>query len=110
MGRRGKKSKRGTGFHRSNDDLARTGCLHTIKFKKSAEKDFGKLPSNYQRLIAGRIDTLIEDPHPAGSEKLKGRDDVYRVRQGDWRILYTVDDSERIVTILGIGPRGSIYK
>ena len=64
---------------------------------------------NRQRLVA-RIEALAEDPRPAGCEKLAGHSDRYRVRQGDYRIVYSVDDTERVVLIVKVGHRREVYR
>lgn len=62
-----------------------------------------------QRLVT-RIEGLSDHPRPAGCEKLAGYADRYRVRQGDYRVVYAVDDAQRIVLIVKIGHRREIYR
>ncbi len=61
------------------------------------------------RRIARRIQRLVEEPRPAGSEKLFG-ENGYRIRHGDYRILYLVDDRRRAVEILKIGHRREVHR
>jgi mRNA interferase RelE/StbE len=63
-----------------------------------------------RRRIVDRIRALADDPRPPGCEKLAGRDDRLRVRQGDYRILYSVDDTERAVTVVRIAHRKDVYR
>lgn len=63
-----------------------------------------------RRRILEKIEGLADDPRPAGSIKLAGRDDRRRIRQGDYRIVYSVDDPPRTVTVVKIGHRKDIYR
>jgi mRNA interferase RelE/StbE len=62
-----------------------------------------------QRLVA-RIEALGNNPRPSGCEKLAGYAGGYRVRQGDYRMVYTVDDAERLIVIVKIGHRREVYR
>lgn len=65
-------------------------------------------PKDRNRIIA-KIRGLADDPRPSGVEKLSG-DDKYRLRQGNFRILYEIRDRELIVTVVGIGNRRDVYR
>jgi mRNA interferase RelE/StbE len=80
-----------------------------VSLKPSAHKELGALPEKVRGQIASALLHLGENPHPPGSIKLKGREG-YRVRSGDYRILYAVDHSASVVTILAIGHRRDIYR
>jgi len=82
---------------------------YELRFKPSVAKDLRGIPSTDPRRILARIETLREDPRPAGSEKLSAQE-RYRVRQGDYRILYAVLDSEVIVEIVKVGHRREVYR
>lgn len=82
---------------------------YELRFKPSIAKDLRGIPSADLRRILARIETLREDPRPAGSEKLSAQE-RYRVRQGDYRILYTVLDSEVIVEIVKVGHHREVYR
>ncbi len=82
---------------------------YSIKIKRSAEKSMVKLPNEVFERVATAILALETDPRPRGCKKLGGRDS-FRVRIGAYRILYTIDDSARIVEIIAVGPRGQIYR
>jgi mRNA interferase RelE/StbE len=77
---------------------------------REAKKTLLGLPSADRLRIARRIDELALDPHPAGSVKLKGDAHAYRVRQGDYRILYEVRDRVLLVLVLSIGHRRDVYR
>ncbi len=62
-----------------------------------------------QRIIA-KIQALAQDPRPRGSEKLAGYDDRYRIRQGNYRVVYLIDDQKSVVTIFKIGHRREVYR
>lgn len=68
------------------------------------------LPRPDQQRIAARIDSLSQNPRPPGSEKLKGDDSLYRVRQGDYRIIHTIKDAELLVLVITIDNRRDVYR
>lgn len=84
-------------------------AIYELRFRNSVAKDLRGLPkADIQRILA-RIETLRHDPRPAGSEKRAG-DEKYRIRQGDDRILYAVEDSRVIVEIVKVGHRKDVYR
>jgi mRNA interferase RelE/StbE len=80
-----------------------------LRLKPSVAKDLHGIPQEDVRRILARIETLRETPRPPGSEKLSGQE-RYRVRQGNYRILYTVADAEVVVEIVRIGHRREVYR
>jgi mRNA interferase RelE/StbE len=85
--------------------------MYKITFKNSAYKELERLPKSTVRKIAVAIDGLEVDPRPVGVKKLKdSSEDLYRIRVGDYRVIYTINDGVKIVTILRIGHRKDIYK
>jgi len=83
---------------------------YTVRFKPSAGKFFAKLPRDLQERIRDRIDALGTNPRPPGVKKLEGEENVWRIRVGDFRILYEVNDKDRLVSVDRIGHRGDVYK
>ena len=82
---------------------------YRLEVKRSAAKEIGDLSkADCQRVVA-KIQLLARDPRPHGCEKLSGAD-KYRVRQGDYRILYEIDDSTKSVTIVKVGNRKEVYR
>ncbi len=81
----------------------------TIFLKRSAKKELAAISSQMQLQIAKAIRALEIEPFPASSKKLKGRDE-FRLRVGDYRILYTVDYASRTLSIAAIGHRREIYR
>lgn len=76
---------------------------------RDPEKLLDKLPKDLRQRLGKAIDRLETDPHPPGSERLTGYD-LYRLRVGDWRIIYRLEDDRLIVLVVEIGPRGGVYK
>jgi len=83
---------------------------YKILIKPSAVRELEAVPQKKQRQrIVARIRALADDPRPPGCEKLSGQD-RYRVRQGAYRIIYSVEDSDLIVYVVKVGQRGSVYR
>jgi len=82
---------------------------YRVLFRKSVEKDFSGIPKRDVRRILDRIKTLEENPRPRGSEKLTG-EEKYRLRQGRYRIIYSIQDDELTVWIVKIGHRKEVYR
>jgi len=84
-------------------------AAYKIFFKKSVEKDFKSIPKKNLKRIMARVGMLAEDPRPSGSEKLTGRE-RYRLRQGLYRIVYSIQDNELTVWVIKVGHRKDIYR
>lgn len=84
-------------------------ALYRLRIKRSAEKELRCLPKADLRRILQRTEALEREPRPPGCEKLFG-EDCFRVRQGDDRILYLVDDRAGIVEVYKIGHRREVYR
>ena len=84
-------------------------AAYKIFFKKSVEKDFKVIPKKDLVKILERIKSLAEDPRPSGYEKLSGQQ-KYRLRQGRYRILYSVQDDELTIWVVKVGHRKDIYR
>lgn len=82
---------------------------YRILLKRSAAKELGALPPRDRRRVVRRIQGLASEPRPAGCEKLSGQE-KFRLRQGDYRILFSVDDHEAQVTVVKIGHRRDVYR
>lgn len=81
--------------------------MYQIILKKPAKKFIDKLPIHGKRRILFAIQQL---PHAGDIKKMQGASDYYRLRVGDFRIIYTVDHGELIVCVVAAGNRGDIYK
>lgn len=83
---------------------------YRVEVAPAAERDIKRLPRPIQIQIIRRIDKLADDPRPHGVEKITGSDHTYRVRSGDYRILYTINDRELLVLVVKIGDRKEVYR
>jgi len=82
---------------------------YKVFFKKSVEKDFKCIPKDILLKILDKINNIQDDPRPIGSEKLTGQE-RYRLRQGTYRIVYSIQDLELTVWVVKIGHRREIYR
>jgi mRNA interferase RelE/StbE len=82
---------------------------YKVFFKKSVEKDFKSIPKNELIRILKKIESLQENPRPVGSEKLTGQE-RYRLRQGRYRIVYSIQNNDLTVWVVKVGHRKEIYK
>lgn len=81
-----------------------------IEISRTAEKQLKKLPEQDQLRVVRAVLTLAEEPHPTGSRKLSGYDDVFRIRVGRYRVLYSVFESRLVIIILKVGHRKDVYR
>ncbi|MBD3421942.1 MAG: type II toxin-antitoxin system RelE/ParE family toxin [Chitinivibrionales bacterium] len=88
------------------------GCSlpYSIQIEKAALKSLKKLPVDEVKNIARSIDGLKKQPRPDGCKKLKGQQNLYRIRSGDYRIIYEVRDNVLLVLVVLIGNRKDIYR
>lgn len=82
---------------------------YRLNISRSAIKEFEELPGSVIERVREKIRSLSFEPRPPGSKKLRGRRD-WRVRVGDYRILYTIDDSLRVVDVAAIRHRSKAYE
>jgi len=82
---------------------------YSVHVKRSAAKEIEALPRKDRARIIERIRILAEDPRPADSKKLSGRE-AYRIREGDYRIVYTVGDEDRVVMVSVVAHRRDAYR
>lgn len=82
---------------------------YIINLKRSAEKELEHLPNKIHDRIVRTLISLKENPLPTGVKKLHGRDG-YRIRVGNYRILYTIDDSKKEVEVFSIAHRKEVYR
>ena len=80
-----------------------------ILFKESVWKDLRKVPKSHLKRILSRIEKLKDDPRPNDCEKLTGQA-LYRIRQGKYRIVYSVQDNELTIWVIKVGHRSSVYR
>jgi mRNA interferase RelE/StbE len=84
-------------------------AAYKLFFKKSVHKDFDSIPKKDLKRILSRIESLSEDPRPKGCEKLTGQE-KYRLRQGRYRIVYSIQDDELTVWVVKVAHRKHIYR
>ena len=84
-------------------------AAYKVYFRASVEKDFASIPRSDLKKILQRIKTLSDNLRPLGCEKLTGQE-RYRVRQGRYRIVYSIHDDELTVWIVKVGHRKDIYR
>jgi mRNA interferase RelE/StbE len=82
---------------------------YRVYFRESVEKDFSVIPKKDLRKILNRIEALAKDPRPPGHEKLTGQE-RYRLRQGWYRIVYSIQDKDLTVWVVKVGHRKDIYR
>ena len=83
--------------------------MYSIEIKQSAAREIEALPARERRQIVERIGLLTDEPRPRGCEKLAGGE-RYRVRQGDYRIVYSVEDASLVVWVVKVGHRRDVYR
>lgn len=82
---------------------------YRVTFKKSVAKDFRTIPKSDIRNILAKIDLLAENPQRGGAIKLSGHD-LYRIRQGLYRIIYEIRENELVVQVIKVRHRSEVYK
>ncbi|MDR4478528.1 MAG: type II toxin-antitoxin system RelE/ParE family toxin [Nitrospira sp.] len=83
---------------------------YSVLLAHPAERQLRSFPSVIQKRLVKRMKALQNDPRPTGVKKLAGKDDLYRIREGDYRIVYTIQDRELVILILKIGDRKEVYR
>lgn len=82
---------------------------YSLVIKHSAQKELDSLDDSVFARIDRKILALADDPRPPGCKKLRGYKDQWRIRVGDWRIVYITDDEEKLVTITRVAHRREVY-
>jgi mRNA interferase RelE/StbE len=85
--------------------------VYTVITTKSFNKAIARLPANWRKRIVAKIKEVAADPYAPNNNltKLQGRDAAYRLRVGDWRVIYELYDDRLVMVILEVGPGGGIY-
>lgn len=83
---------------------------YRIEFKASAIRELHALPMDVQKRIVPRIDALASDPLPSGCRKIAGEENHYRIRIGEYRVVYEVRKAVLIVVVIRVGHRREVYR
>jgi len=83
---------------------------YSLEFTASALKEFQTLDRQIQRRVTEKVKALCEDPFPSGVKELRGEVDHFRIRVGDYRIVYRMDGSRVVIVIVRIGHRREVYR
>jgi mRNA interferase RelE/StbE len=84
--------------------------MYQVVISRIAEKQLATFPKHVANSIVAKIDSLSTNPHPPGSLKLEGTDREYRIRSGDYRIIYRLENDTLIIEIIRIGHRRDVYR
>lgn len=83
---------------------------YSLRFAGAAKREFDRLPASVKKQITPVIVGLSEEPRPNSCKKLKGTDDCFRVRKGDYRVVYQVQDNVLVVLVIRVGHRREVYR
>lgn len=83
---------------------------YAVEMKPSARKELEALPDTVLARAVKKIDALSDNPRPAGCKKLKDYKDHWRIRVGNWRVLYLIDDAAKVVSVTRIAHRREVYE
>ena len=84
--------------------------IYEVIINRQPRKVIRKLPRNLRERIIRATAALATDPRPPGCTRLTGHPDLYRIRVGDWRVIYTIEDDRLVVLVVTIAPRGGAYR
>jgi mRNA interferase RelE/StbE len=84
--------------------------MYILEFKEKVIKDFNKLPSKEKNKIWDKFQLLKQQPRPHGYRKLAGRENEFRIRFGNYRVIYQIDEAENKIIIIQVGHRKDIYR
>jgi len=83
---------------------------YTVILERQAEKALRRLPRDVLSRVDRLLLSLTNDPRPIGCKKLKGYESLWRLRVGDWRMIYAIEDDKLVVLVIEIAPRGQAYR
>jgi mRNA interferase RelE/StbE len=83
---------------------------YTVGFSTAARQMLRRLDGSVRKRIVVRIEALEEEPRPSGCKKLSGGDDLWRIRVGDHRVVYSIEDAELVVLVVRVGHRREVYR
>jgi mRNA interferase RelE/StbE len=83
---------------------------YAVVFARSARKELQNLDPQVARRILKQVEVLVTDPRPSGVVKLEGVTDLWRIRVGQWRVVYRISDRERLVDVIAVRHRSDAYR
>ena len=83
---------------------------YSVTFARSARKELERLSSQEVGRIFAKIETLVKDPRPKGCRKLVGESNLWRIRVGNYRVIYSIDDRNKTVDIVQVRHRSDVYR
>ena len=83
---------------------------YTVVFARSARKELQALERGVAGRVLKRIEALTKEPRPAGCKKLEGAASLWRIRVGDWRVVYSVDDTKSLIEVSVVRHRREVYR
>ena len=89
---------------------ARRVADYAVVFARSARKELQNLDPQVTRRILKQVEALVTDPRPSGVVKLEGATDLWRIRVGQWRVVYRVSDRGRLVDVIAVRHRSDAYR
>lgn len=84
--------------------------MYQLLYKQSLRKDLRKIDKIQLRAIITRIEALANDPRPKGCVRLQGNESLYRIRQGEYRIIYCIEDDVLTVLVIKVAHRREVYR
>jgi len=83
---------------------------YRLEVKESGQRELAELPTRIQRRIVRALEKLAEDPRPSGVHKIRGTEDAYRIRVGDYRVIYEVREKQLVVYVIRMRHRKDAYR
>ncbi len=83
---------------------------YSIEFQPAARRALDNLPRTIQVRIGHALNALAEQAHPPGAKKLSGKHDIWRLRVGDYRVVYTIEKGRLVILVLKLGHRRDVYR
>lgn len=83
---------------------------YQVEFTPAAKRQIKKLIEPVQLAIVERLEQLAENPRPPGALKMQGAESLYRIRVGDYRIIYEIQDRTLLIAVVKVGHRGDVYR
>ncbi|MGH3802467.1 MAG: type II toxin-antitoxin system RelE family toxin [Pseudonocardiaceae bacterium] len=83
---------------------------YTVEFERCAKKNLDRLKGPIRARVLRKVAALADDPRPPGATRLVGADDLWRIRVGDYRVVYAIEDDRLVVIVVRVAGRGKVYR